>query len=126
MASTLPTESTTAPHLLSSHSAHTQATQATPPTYQPHDILANFNYYKDPGDGSTPQPSYVGKPETYERPSETLALNVHDIRGEEDKYSLDKNGFEILRHVSEEKAFEDEEEIKRVYYPEVEGILKSA
>lgn len=51
---------------------------------------------------------------------------VHDIRGEEDKYSLDGTGFQVYRHVSRETAFEDEGEIKERYYPEVEEILKSA
>lgn len=89
-------------------------------------MVAEFNYYKDPGDGSPPAPSYVGKPETYERPSETRSMVVHDIRGEEDKYTLDKTGFQIYKHVSQETAFQDDEEIKRIYYPEVEDILKSA
>ena len=93
---------------------------------QSHDVIAQFNYYKDPGDGSLPPPSYVEKPETYERPSEPLTLTVHDIRGEEDQYSLDKTGFQIFEHVSREKAFADDEEIKRSYYPEIEEILKTA
>ena len=90
-------------------------------------MLAEFNYYKDPGDGSLPAPTYIGKPETYyERPTETRTMVVHDIRGEEDKYTLDKTGFQVYRHVSQETAFQDEEEIKKVYYPEIEDILKSA
>ena len=51
---------------------------------------------------------------------------VHDIRGEEDKYTLDTTGFQIYRHVSQETAFQDEAEIKSIYYPEVEDILKKA
>ena len=89
-------------------------------------MVAEFNYYKDPGDGSPPTPSYVGKPETYERPAETRLMVVHDIRGEEDKYTLDTTGFQIYGHVSQETTFEDEAEIKRKYYPEVEEVLKSA
>ena len=89
-------------------------------------MLAEFNYYKDPGDGSPPAPSYVGKPETYERPAEARTMVVHDIRGEEDKYTLDKTGFQVYRHVSRETTFQDEEEVKKVYYPEIEDILKSA
>ena len=95
-------------------------------TFQPHHVSTTLNYYKDPGDGSEPQPSYVGKPETYERPSETLEVTVHDIRAQETQYSLDKNGFQIYRHSSTEKDFLDEEQIKAVYYPETEQLLKDA
>ena len=89
-------------------------------------MLTSFNYYKDSGDGSPPTPSYVGIPETYERPAETRAAIVHDIRGEEEKYSLDSTGFQIYRHVSQEKTFQEDQEIKKVYYPEIEAILKDA
>ena len=89
-------------------------------------MLAEFNYYKDPGDGSPPAPTYVGKPETLEQPAEVRTMVVHDIRGEEDEYTLDKTGFQVYIHISRETAFQDDAEIKKVYYPEIEDILKSA
>lgn len=89
-----------------------------------HDVIANFNYYKDPGDGSPPAPSYVGKPETYEKPAETRSAIVHDIRGTEDQYTLDKTGFQIYKHQSVERDFVDDEKIKQDYYPETERLLK--
>ena len=118
MATPLAPSAPTAPHLL-----HTRSPDSIPTT---HHLVADFNYYQDPGDGSGPAPSYVGRPETYERPAETRSMPVHDIRGEEDRYTLDGNGFQIFRHASQEVAFEDGVEIERVYYPEIEGILKSA
>lgn len=125
MASTITAPSATAPHLLSNESG-TYASQHVPQGREARDVIAEFNYYKDPGDGSPPPPSIVGKPETYERPAETITHVVYDIRGEEDKYTLDKTGFQIFKHVSQETAFMDDEEIKRNYYPEIEDILKSA
>ncbi len=53
-------------------------------------------------------------------------MTVHDIAGEEDKYGLDSHGFQIYRHVSNEKDFVDEDKIKAEYYPEVEQLLKDA
>jgi hypothetical protein len=91
-----------------------------------HHVRTSLNYYKDPGDGSAPKPSYVGKPETYERPAEPLDVTITDIRGEEKNYNLDKNGFEIYRHTSIEKDFVDDDQIKAQYYPEVEQLLKDA
>ena len=102
-----------------------QTTTATKPT-TPHRVNTTLNYYKDPGDGSEPHPSYVGKPETYERPTEQLDVVVNDIRGDEKLYTLDKTGFEIYQHESKEKDFLDDEQIKAVYYPETEQLLKDA
>ena len=91
-----------------------------------HHVQTTLNYYKDPGDGSEPAPSYVGKPETYERPSEALNVVVNNVRGREQDYSLDKQGFQFYKHVSTERDFEDDDQIKRVYYPETEQLLKDA
>jgi len=92
----------------------------------PQNVRTTLNYYKDPGNGSAPEPSYVGRPETYERPVETANVTITDVSGNEDKYSLDGNGFQIYPHVSEEKDFLDDEKIKREYYPETEQLLKDA
>jgi hypothetical protein len=96
------------------------------PTSKAHNVSTTLNYYKDPGDGSEPPATYVGKPETYERPYEPLDVVVQDVRGQEDQYTLDKNGFQIYRHKSVEKDFLDDELIKAVYYPETEQLLKDA
>ena len=96
------------------------------PTPLKHNVLTQLNYYKDPGDGSPPPPSYVGRPETYERPAHPLDVTVNDIRGEVDKYMLDQNGFQIYHHTSAEKEFLDDEKIKAEYYPETEQLLKDA
>jgi hypothetical protein len=60
----------------------------------------------------------------YERPVQPLDVTVNDIRGEEQNYTLDKNGFQIVHHTSVEKDFVDDEQIKTRYYPEVEQVLK--
>ena len=91
-----------------------------------HDVQTTLYYYKDPGDGSPPAPSYIGKPETYERPSEATNVVVSDIRGSEANYDLDRNGFQFYKHASVEKAFGDDEHIKQVYYPETEQLLRDA
>lgn len=107
---------------------HTTILSSTPKTssYQPREVTTIFNYFKDNEDGSPPHPSYVGKPETYYRPTVPRQVTVQDIRGSEDKFTLDTTGFQIVKHGSEEKAFDDDEHIERVYYPEIEDILKKA
>lgn len=102
------------------------APAAKPPAPQRHHVPTSLNYYRDPGDGSEPAPAYVGKPESYELPTEALPVTVRDIRGEEAAYSLDGQGFQIYGHTSAEKSFDDEERIKAEYYPETEQLLKDA
>src|SRR5271170_666774 len=102
----------------------TVQTTSTAAITNPHHVTTTLNYYKDPGDGSVPPPSYVGKPETYERPVEKLDVTVHDIRGREKLFTLDQNGFQIHVHKSLERDFLDDEQIKAVYYPETETLLK--
>lgn len=68
----------------------------------------------------------MDKPETYHREPESHNVTIHDVRGKEDQYTLDKNGFQFHKHVSKEKDFLDDEHIKAVYYPETEQLLKDA
>lgn len=51
---------------------------------------------------------------------------ITDISGNESKYTLDSHGFQIYRHESKEKAFDDDEKIKAEYYLETEQLLKDA
>jgi len=53
-------------------------------------------------------------------------VTVTDISGNEDKYTLDSHGFQLVRHESAEKDFVDDEQIKARYYPETEQLLKDA
>jgi len=117
-----------APHLLSpvGNQVAVEESQKNLQNRQPRDIVTTFNYFKDPEDGSEPEPSYVDKPLSYERPSIPQQLVVHDIRGSEDKYTLDTTGFQIYKHESVEKDFRDDAHIKAVYYPETEELLKKA
>ncbi|OIW33145.1 hypothetical protein CONLIGDRAFT_163280 [Coniochaeta ligniaria NRRL 30616] len=89
-----------------------------------HDVATTLNYYKDTG--APPHPTYAGKPESYDRPTESLNVVVKDISGEESKYTLDSHGFQIYHHESKEKDFRDDEKIKAEYYPEVDQLLKDA
>jgi len=49
---------------------------------------------------------------------------IHDISGEESKYTVDSHGFQYVNHESKEKDFVDDKKIKAEYYPEVEQLLK--
>ncbi|KAI0109818.1 hypothetical protein F4814DRAFT_424680 [Daldinia grandis] len=103
---------------------HTQTAQIP----RRHDVLTNINYYKDPGDGSLPMPIVIANNTVKnERPHIPQQTVVHDVTGEEDKYTLDSHGFQFLRHESKTKslqAFQDEDYVKGEYYPESIRLLK--
>lgn len=54
------------------------------------------------------------------------AVKIRDARPVAGQVSLDANGFALLEHSSGVKDFFDDEEVRRVYYPEVERIVKEA
>ncbi|KAJ5628503.1 hypothetical protein N7490_010731 [Penicillium lividum] len=97
-----------------------------PVSDKPHHVQTTLNYFKENEDGSPPFPTYVNKPETYERESVPLPTTIHDVSGHELDYSLDGQGFQFYYHESKEKTFLDDEKIKREYYPETEQLLKDA
>src|SRR5215467_2244403 len=58
--------------------------------------------------------------------SEEHQVTIRDARPLIDQLSLDREGFVLLRHQSAVRNFYDEDEIKRVYYPECERVMKEA
>ena len=88
-----------------------------------HNVYADFNYY--PQDFPNPEPLNVTKPSSFlNEPKDTRRMFVQDIRGKENNFSLDQNGFEIVYHLTEEKDFLDDDQIKASYYPEIEALVK--
>ncbi|CAI7638403.1 unnamed protein product [Penicillium glandicola] len=109
-----------------SHGSLLAEKPVVPVSEKPHHVQTTLNFYKENEDGSPPAPSYVGKPETYDRPVAPLQTTVHDISGHELDYTLDSHGFQLYYHESQEKDFLDDEKIKQEYYPETEQLLKDA
>ncbi|KAE8353800.1 hypothetical protein BDV28DRAFT_132447 [Aspergillus coremiiformis] len=103
-----------------------QKTSRPPPSEKPHHVQTTLHFLREVEDGSHLHPSYVARPDTYERPTIELPVTVHDVSGHELDYTLDQNGFEYYYHKSQEKDFLDDEKIKREYYPETEQLLKDA
>jgi hypothetical protein len=90
-------------------------------------VTADLNYL-------TPPP---GRPRTYtfEPPSgepksnivpELHGLTIHDLRPISKTVTLDREGFALVRQKSSVKDFYDEDEVKKVYYPEAERLIKAA
>jgi hypothetical protein len=50
---------------------------------------------------------------------------IEDARGRESEFTLDRNGFALIKAPSAVRDFYDPDEIKSVYYPEVELLLRN-
>ncbi|KAI1293432.1 hypothetical protein F5Y03DRAFT_328858 [Xylaria venustula] len=98
--------------------------QASGGSASPSEVETVLNFFKDNEDGSPPEPNYVDRPQSYDRPVDSHTVKITNIAGHESEYTLDKQGFQIHRHVAQEKDFTDDEHIKAVYYPETEQLLK--
>ena len=57
---------------------------------------------------------------------EPHSLPIHDIRPIGETVSLDREGFALVRQSSAVKDFYDEDEVRSVYYPEAERLIKTA
>ena len=57
--------------------------------------------------------------------SEARPVVVRDVRGRENEYSLDENGFQYVHWPSAHAYFANLAEIQTEYYQEVEDLLKS-
>ncbi|KAI8956130.1 hypothetical protein F4801DRAFT_2907 [Xylaria longipes] len=90
-------------------------------------VSAFINYYRDPGDGSPPMPVRISdKTVKNERPTIAKPTIIRDITGEEDKYTLDRNGFQLVRRATQlrDADFHDSELVEADYYPEARQLLK--
>src|SRR5882724_2712365 len=70
----------------------------------------------------TPPP---GTPPTTRRNS-PHTVTIHNARPILSQLSLDKQGFVLMHYDSKVANFYDEQEVRAVYYPEVERLLKEA
>ena len=89
-------------------------------------VATTLNYMIDPQDGSAAPPTILGRLETYDRPVASHQVNITDITGHEEEYTLDKNGFEIYPYESRPIDFSNEDAIRNEYYPAMEQLLKDA
>ena len=56
--------------------------------------------------------------------TERHAAAIHDLRPLADALSLDHEGFELHHHATAARDLYDDEQIEKVYYPEIEALLR--
>jgi hypothetical protein len=90
-------------------------------------VTAELNYLAPPRDRPR---TYTFEPPSGEPRSnivpEPHSVPIHNLRPISEKVSLDREGFALVRQKSSVKDFYDEAEIKDVYYPEAERLIKVA
>ena len=90
-------------------------------------VTANLNYLAPAPDRPR---TYTFDPPSGEPRSnivpEPHSLPIHDVRPISQAVSLDREGFALVRQKSSVKDFYDEDEVRNVYYPEAERLIKAA
>lgn len=91
-------------------------------------VTAKLNYFNPPADGAAPFNHVDTPPEGQPQRNfddVTIETQIHDIRGHESEFNLDRDAFAIIQNVPEsaEKDFVDDASIQEKYYPEVEQLL---
>jgi hypothetical protein len=66
----------------------------------------------------------IGADEKPFMPLEPHRVKIHDMRPVSGDLKLDKEGFELVEQRSAVRDFWDDDEVRRVYYPEAEAFLK--
>ena len=92
----------------------------------PDQIEATLNYIVDDGSKvftivASPGGSDTrsgGKPDAHR-------VTIHNGRPHATDFVLERHGFRFVRHDTKVKEFYDEDEIRRVYYPEMEALIKA-
>lgn len=89
-------------------------------------IDASLSYHRDTGE--TPFFYSGGKGSTETQHSETREshrVRIHDGRPLAGSFSLDRNGFRFIRHATGVSDFYDADQLREVYYPEMERLVQA-
>jgi hypothetical protein len=92
----------------------------------PDTVEATVNYLKDSGEA--PWTYSGGEGSTEVRSSGTpdpRRVTIRNGRPEASRFVLESDGFRFVRHDTAMKDFLDPGEVKRVYYPEMEALIKA-
>ncbi len=100
--------------------------QVTEQDLAPDTIEASVNYLRDTGE----QPfTYTGGPGSTEIRTggtpDPRVVTIRNGRPVADRFALEHNGFRFLPHDTAMRDFFDEDEVRRIYYAEMEALVKA-
>jgi len=87
------------------------------------DIDATISYWRDPGNGSPPDPAHDADLLLGHRDEENRKMLIRDIRGEESSFILDTHGFEVYTLPKRDPAA-DQDIDQDEYFKEIHDMLK--
>jgi hypothetical protein len=89
-------------------------------------IQATLNYVVDNGEKLF---TYTGGPGSTDVRTggvqDPRPVDIRNGRRHADDFALERNGFRFVRHETKVADFFDEEQVRRVYYPEMEALVKA-
>lgn len=86
-------------------------------------VETTINYF----DLSNERVFYPGTAGYQRRKFDVKPIQIHDVRGREDDFTLDKNGFRVLKGLWSGADVKDEPEyIRKVVFPETIAAVKKA
>jgi hypothetical protein len=92
----------------------------------PDAIEATVNYILDNGEKIFTQTAAPGGSDVRSGGAQDpRRVTIRNARLAGDKFALDRDGFRFVRHDTKVRDFFDEDEIRRVYYPEMEALVKA-
>src|SRR6202020_923031 len=92
----------------------------------PDTIEATLNYIVDDGNKVFTIVAIPGGSDTRSGGTpDPRRVKIHNGRPHVKEFDLEKNGFRFVEHDTKVKDFYDEDEIKRVYYPEMVELIKA-
>jgi len=89
-------------------------------------VSAELLYFSPPPDGSKPYTYVNADPSRPPRNwvAEPHIVQIENLRGKEDSVTLDTAGYQFFRRPATHKAFTDDAEVEREYYPESVELVK--
>src|SRR5438034_4063865 len=89
-------------------------------------IEATLNYVLDNGEKIFTQTAAPGATDVRSGGAlDPRRVTIRNARLQPEPFVLDRNGFRLVRHDTKVADFYDEDEIRRVYYPEMEALVKA-
>ena len=89
------------------------------------DVEATISYWRDPGDGSLPDPDHDAEILLGHWDEENRTVLVRDIRGTELSYSLDTHGFEVYTLSKRERDNPNQDIAESEYFEEISNMIKT-
>src|SRR5438034_6713292 len=88
-------------------------------------ITATINYTVDTGEKIVTLAAAPGASDVRNSAPDPRRVTMHDGRPEAARFELERDGFRFVRHDTKVADFFDQEQIRRIYYPEMEALVKA-